>query len=489
MKSTSISYKQAKHMMRCWSAQKDYEPVEVVKTEGCYMHTKDGRKIFDLRSAHETNNLGFNHPSVLAAMKKQMDKVVYVTDDFATETTAKLAEKLCDLMPGNGNKKVWFGQSGASAIEAAIKIARFHRYANMLENGYEWLDGGKLYPYPYKIIARHRSWHGATSAAASVSGDPRRWFTEPFTVPGVVFAPDAFPYRSMLGDHIDKDPEYIAQLSADYLEKVIEMEGGSGHVAALIIETIVGSNGIIPPPPSYMKRIREICDRWKILLICDETMTGMGRTGKFFSFEHYDIKPDIVVMGKALGAYSPLSAVIMQEKVANTFDHHIFGHGQSFSGHSLSCAAALESINVLEKQKLIEHAQEIGIYMGERLKEIANRHPSVGEVRGIGMFWTIELVEDKMTKKPLRRITQKYDRTVVSDIAEFLLEKKNIYIPSDKFGIWIVPPLVATKDQINYVLDSIDEALKLSDMNSWKPNTNTTPLEPLNRFGSSDDIA
>lgn len=480
MKLTPVSHKQAKFMMRCWSAQENYQPVEVIKTQGCYMHTKDGRKIFDLRSAHETNNLGFNHPDVLAAMKKQMEKVVYVTDDFATEPTAKLAEKLCSLVPGKGKKKVWFGQSGASAVEAAIKAARFHRYAKMMENGYEWLDGSKLYPYPYKIIARHRSWHGATTGAASVSGDPRRWFTEPFTAPGVVFAPDAFPYRSMLGDHSHQDPEYLAQVSADYLEKLIEMEGGSGHVAAVIIETIVGSNGIIPPPPSYLRRIREICDRWKLLLICDETMTGMGRTGKFFSFEHYDIEPDIVVMGKALGAYAPLSAVIMQEKVAKTFDTHIFGHGQSFSGHALSCAAALESIQVLERQHLIEHARQMGDYIGERLSQIADKHPSVGEVRGLGMFWTIELVEDKTTKRPLRRITQKYDRTVVSDIADFLLEKKDIYIPSDKFGIWFVPPLVATKDEISYVLDSIDEALKLSDMNSWKPKPRGLPASTLN---------
>lgn len=465
--------------MRCWSAQAHYEPIEVVRTEGCCMITKEGRKIFDLRSAHETNNLGFNHPAVLAAMKKQMEKVVYVTDDFATEPTAKLAEKLCSLMPGKGNKKVWFGQSGASAVEAAIKVARFHRYAKMMENGYEWLDGSKLYPYPYKIIARHRSWHGATTGAASISGDPRRWFTEPFTAPGVVFAPDAYPYRSMLGENGEANPEQVAQLSADYLEKVIEMEGGSGHVAALIIETVVGSNGIIPPPKSYMKRIRQICDRWNILLICDETMTGMGRTGKFFSFEHYGIEPDIVVMGKALGAYSPISAVIMQEHIAKTFDTHIFGHGQSFSGHALSCAAALESIKVLEKEKLLEHATEMGKFIQGRLQEIAEKHPCVGEVRGIGMFWTIELVEDKATKKPLRKFTQKYDRTVVSDIAEFLLHKKDIYIPSDKFGIWFVPPLVATKEQIAYVLDSIDEALKLSDMNSWKPKPRGLP-EPKN---------
>jgi taurine--2-oxoglutarate transaminase len=468
----NTSEKQAANMLRCWSDQSAYKPIEVVRTEGCYLITKDGRRIFDLRSAHETNNLGFNNPRVLAAMKKQMDKVIYVTDDFATEATAELAEKLCNLVPGKPGKKLWFGQSGASAIEAAIKIARFYSYNNMMKNGIKWLDGSKLYPYPYKIISRYRSWHGATTGAASVSGDPRRWFGEPFNMPGVVFAPDAYCYRPMVKGKSDSvmSAEDCAEASADYMEQIIEFEGGSGHVSAVIIETVVGSNGIIPPPANYIKRIREICDKSNLLLICDETMTGMGRTGKFFSFEHYEIEPDIVVVGKALGAYCPISAVIMQEHVAKTFDDNIFGHGQSFSGHALACSAALESIRILEEDQLLTHVTEMGNYIGQRLHQIAKNHPSVGDVRGLGMFWTIELVEDKITKKPLRKFTQKYDHTVVSDIAEFLLNKKNIYIPSDKFGIWFVPPLVATKEEIDYVLDAIDEALKLSDMNSWKPS-------------------
>lgn len=453
---SEISEMQGKYFMQCWSAQKGYAPIEVEKAEGCWIYTTDGRKIFDLRSAHECINLGFRHPKVLEAMKAQMDRVVYVTDDFATEPTAKLVKKLAELSPGSSNKKIWLGQSGAAAVEAAIKGARLYKYNELIEKGPQFFDAPSQYPYPYKIISRYRSWHGTTSGASSVSGDPRRWFVEPFNLPGVVFAPDADSYRPLTeGSGID-----AAEAAASYTEKIIEYEGGSGKVAALILESVVGSNGIIPPPKGYLKKIREICDRHNIILIMDETMTGMGRTGKMFAFEHYDIEPDIIVMGKALGMYCPLSAVIFSEKISRSFDDNIFGHGQSFSGHALGCAAALKSIEVLEEEKLIEKSAELGEYLGQKLKALADKYPAIGDVRGLGLFWTIELVQDKATKEPLHKFTQKYDhKTIVSQIAEYLFKEKNIYVPSDKFGIWVVPPLVVSKEELDFVVESIDEAL------------------------------
>jgi taurine--2-oxoglutarate transaminase len=244
---------------------------------------------------------------------------------------------------------------------------------------------------------------------------------------------------------------------------MVEMEGGSNKVAAVIVEPIVGSNGIIPPPDEYYPRLREICDKWDVVLITDETMTGLGRTGKMFAIEHYDIVPDIIVMGKALGVYCPLTATIFSKKIAEVFDNNVFGHGQSFSGHALGCAAALAGINVLYEEKILTRVKEMGQYLGNRLKNLEQKHRSIGDVRGIGLFWTLELVRNRETKEPFRKQLEKYDRNIFSEIAKYLLKEKNIYIPADKFGIWIVPPLIANKEEIDFVVDSMDEALKIAD--------------------------
>lgn len=448
---------QARHLMQCWSPQRGYAPLPVRSASGCWIETTDGRRIFDLRSAHECINLGFRHPKVLDAMRRQMESVVYVTDDFATEPTAKLAARLARITPGGPDKKVFFCQSGAAAIEAAIKGARQHRYAETFKAGAP-TDAPGQYPYPYKVISRYRSWHGATASATSASGDPRRWFAEPLTVPGVVFAPDADAYRSPFGEGAD-----AVDANLRYLEYLIEQEGGSNKVAAMLIETVVGSNGIIPPPQGYLEGIRRLCDKWNLVLIVDETMTGMGRTGKLLACEHYEIVPDIIVMGKALGVYCPMAVAIFSERIARTFDDNIFGHGQSFSGHALAASAALASLDVLEEDKLIERAAHLGTYLGERLDALKPRHPSIGDVRGLGLFWTIELVADRTTKKPLRRATEKYSRTIVKDVSDYLFREKNIYVPSDKFGVWVVPPLVVTREEIDMIVDAIDDSLRLAD--------------------------
>jgi len=347
---------QQKYLMQCCAAQRDYAHIADDQTNGCWIYTTAGRKIFDPRSAHECINLGFRHPKVLQAMRDQMEKVVYVTDDFATEPTAQLAKTLATITPGDPNKRVWFGQSGAAAVEAAIKAARFYKYHQMTKKGLGNLSANMQYPYPYKIISRYRSWHGATTGAASVSGNPRRWFIEPLTMPGVKHAPDAYCYRCPF----NKTYPNCGIDCVEYIDKMIELEGGSNKVAAVIVEPIVGSNGIIPPPREYFPRLREICNKWDVVLIADETMTGLGRTGKLFAIEHYDTAADIVVMGKALGVYCPLAATIFSGKIAEAFDNNVFGHGQSFSGLALACAAALASINVLNEEGILDHVKEMG---------------------------------------------------------------------------------------------------------------------------------
>ncbi|MEZ5774161.1 MAG: aspartate aminotransferase family protein [Hyphomicrobiaceae bacterium] len=450
---------QSRHMMQCWSAQKGYRPLPVAAADGCWITTRDGRRIFDLRSAHECINLGFRHPRVLEAMRRQMESVVYVTDDFATEPTGRLAARLAGLLPGGGaGARVFFCQSGAAAIEAAIKGARQHRYVEALSRQAGRTDAPEQYPYPYKIISRYRSWHGATAGASSASGDPRRWFLEPLTAPGIVFAPDADAYRSPFGEGAE-----AVTANLRYLDFLIEQEGGNNKVAAMLVETVVGSNGIIPPPEGYMAGLRALCDKWGILLILDETMSGMGRTGRMFAFEHFGIQPDIVVLGKALGVYCPMAAAIFSGKVARTFEDHIFGHGQSFSGHALGAAGALESIEVLHEPGFLEDVRAKGAYLGERLGALADHHPSVGDVRGLGLFWTIELVKDRATREPLRRATEKYVRTVVRDVSDYLFAKRDIYVPSDKFGVWVVPPLVVTREEIDWLVAAIDDALAIAD--------------------------
>lgn len=460
----NISELQKKHFMQCWGKQSEYNPIAVEKTEGCWIHTKDGRKIFDLRSAHECINLGFDNQDVIDAIKKQLDKVIYVTDDFATEPTALLAQKLAEITPGSSNKKVWFAQSGAGAVEAAIKAARFFKYHKSIEKQKSNEQQVFFNPYPYKIISRYRSWHGATSGAASVSGDPRRWFNEPNSQATAVFAPEAYCYQCPLKQQL---PE-CELACAEYIDHMVEMEGGSEKVAAVILEPVVGSNGIIPPPENYFKRVREICDKWELLLIIDETMSGFGRTGKMLAIEHYGIEPDIIIMGKALGAYVPLTAAIFNEKVSSVFEENIFGHGQSYSGHALASTAALAGINTLLEKDVLNQVTEKGNYLGMRLKELQTKYPLIGDLRGLGLFWTIEIVKDPETRKPLKSAIEKYKKTIVTLMADYLLEEKNIYVPSDKFGIWIVPPLIVSYQEIDFLVEAIDDTLSFAEAEIMK---------------------
>lgn len=453
MESSEIAATQGRHMMQCWSTQANYAPIPVAKAAGCWIHTHDGKRIFDLRSAHECINLGFNHPKVIAALKSQMDEVIYVTDDFATAPTAKLAKRMAELSPGSPNKKVYFSQSGAGAVEGALKAARLYQYNRVFHDG-GTVDAPGQYPYPYKIISRYASWHGSASGAASASGDPRRWFQEPLTVPGIVFAPDANPYRP----HFESLDQHFA-----YLDHLIEQEGGRNKVAAFLVEPIVGSNGIILPPDGYMEGLRALCDRWELLMIVDETMTGMGRTGKWLAIEHWPVEPDIIIMGKALGAYCPLAATILSEKVARSFDDHLFGHGQSYSGHALACAGALAAIEVLVDDGLLASSRAMGDHLGERLRALGEKYSCVGDVRGLGMFWTMELVAKKETKEPLRRATEKYESTIVKEVSDFLFHERQVYVPSDKFGLWVVPPLIVTQEEIDFLLAALEDALELAE--------------------------
>ncbi|MBK8946095.1 MAG: aspartate aminotransferase family protein [Ignavibacteriae bacterium] len=451
-----ISALQKKYLLQCWGKQENYNPISIERTEECYLYTTDGRKIFDLRSAHECINLGFKNPYIISSIKKQLEDIIYVTDDFATEPTSKLAKKISEISPGDGDKKVWFGQSGADAVEAAIKTAKLYKFYKLQSK--TDISEKDFINLPYRIISRYRSWHGATMGASSVSGDPRRWFNEPI-FNSTLFAPEAYCFRCPLKQIFPG----CNLACADYVDHIIEMEGGENRIAAIILEPIVGSNGIIPPPDGYFKRIREICTKWDIVLIIDETMSGFGRTGKMFAIEHYDIIPDIIIMGKALGVYVPLTAMIIQPHISKIFEKNIFGHGQSYSGHTLGCAAALAGIEFIENENILEKTFAKGKYLEEKLNRLRNKHWSIGDIRGIGLMWTIEIIKNNLTKEPIKKVTEKYKETVIGKISKYLLDEKNIYVPSDKFGIWIVPPLIVTYEELDYIIEAIDEALIIAD--------------------------
>ncbi len=452
------AFAQASHLMQCWSAQAGYNPLPVIAAEGCYLYLSDGRRIFDLRSSHECNQLGFNHPAVVEAIQRQAASICYVTDDFATEATGKLIEKLAYLTPGQAEgKRIWLGQSGAGAVEAAIKAARFWARIRLEEKGWAATDSPKQYPFPYKIVARHRAWHGSTLGATSAGGDPRRWFTEPHTAPGFVFAPDAYCYRCPLGH---AGHEHCGLACARYLEQIIDAEGGNSGVCAVLIEPVVGSNGIIPPPPGYLQALRELCDRRDLLLIVDETMTGFGRTGAMFAVDHWGIEPDILILGKALGAGMPLSAAVFSQKVARVFEENLFGHGQSHAGHALGCAAALAGIEAMQSEQLVQRSAELGAFLLDLLRQRLAPHPLVGDIRGLGLFCTVELVQDQLTKVPLRSPMDKYAESPIKAMAAWLLELKGIYMPGDKFGLWVVPPLVVTREELVWIVESLAEALE-----------------------------
>mgnify|MGYP001276938563 CR=1 FL=1 len=413
-----------------WSVQEQINPIPVAKAEGVYFWDADGKRYLDFSSQLMNTNIGHQHPKVVKAIQEQAAKLCFVHPSNATEPRGLLGKRLAEVTPGN-LKKTFFCLGGAEANENAIKLARF-------------------YTGRHKIMARYRSYHGATHGAIALTGDYRRLPVEP-AMPGAVHFLDPFCYRCPFG----LTPQTCKRQCIDHVEEVIRYEGPE-RIAAIIMEGVTGSNGLIVPPEDYWPRVREICNRYDILLISDEVMSGWGRTGKWFAVDNWGVVPDMITTAKGLtSGYIPLGAVIVSEEIASYFDNKYLYAGLTYSGHALACAAGLATIEVYEEDGLIENAAALGEYLGEALEEIKARHPSVGDVRYIGLFSAIELVKDRQTKEV-------FPPAVMAEVGKSLRQNGLFtFIMSNSMGsiVFIVPPLCITKEQLNEGLKIIETAL------------------------------
>lgn len=411
-----------------WSIQSATNPIPISHAEGVYFWDNDGNRYIDFSSQLMNLNIGHQHPKVIKAIKNQAAKLCYAHPGMATEARGLLGKRIAEVAPGN-LKKTFFCLSGAEANENAIKIAR-------------------LYTGRHKFMARYRSYHGATHGAIALTGDYRRLPVEP-AIPGVVHFLDPFCYRCPFGWMI----ETCHRECISHVDEVINYEGPD-RIAAIIMEGVTGSNGIIVPPDDYWPRVREICDKYGILLISDEVMSGWGRTGKWFAVNNWDVIPDIITTAKGItSGYVPLGAVIVSEPIAEYFEDKMLWCGLTYSGHPLACAAGLATINVYEDDGLLQNAVTVGKYLGEKLEEMKLNHISVGDVRYKGLFTAIEIVKNRITKQPIDPLTEtgKY----LKDHGLFTFIFHNV--------LFIVPPLCISKDQINEGLEIIDKALRITD--------------------------
>ena len=426
-----------KYVFGTWRYQKTWSPKVIVAAEGCRFTDADGKQYLDFSSQLVCSNLGHGNEKVKNAIAEQAKKLPYMAPGFTTEAAAKLGEKLAEVVPGDLCKS-YFSLGGAEANEAAVKIARFYTGAP-------------------KLIARTRSYHGATSGAISLTGDPRRQYA-PVT-PGVIHAPDCYCYRCPFG----LEHPGCGVMCAEYIREIIEMEG-AGNVAAVFVEPIVGSNGLLVPPDDYMPRLREVCDDTGALLVADEVMTGFGRTGEWFCVNHWDVVPDMMTLAKGItSAYVPFSATVVRKPIADHFEgDNLFCHGQTYANHPLGCAAALAAIEEYQRLDLINRAKKMGKVLGKRLVELKDDHPSVGDVRGKGLFWGIEPVKNRETKEPFATRRQRFQPTTVSKMASEALAR-GVYVMAVLNTMVIAPPLIVTEEEIDEGIGVIDEVLKIAD--------------------------
>jgi taurine--2-oxoglutarate transaminase len=422
-----------------WRFQKGWKPLHIVDAEGCYFYDSTGKKYLDFSSQLMCVTLGHKNKAVIQAIEEQARKMPYIGPGYATDVRAELSKLLLEVLP-KGLEKFFFATSGTEANEAAFKIAR-------------------MYTGKTKIISRYNSYHGSTMGSIAATGDPRRWAMEPAgKIPGVIFAPEVNCYRCPL-NHTYPECEIAC---VEYIDYMIRNES---DVAAAIVEPVVGTNGVLIPPKEYMPRLREICDEHNVLLIADEVMSGWGRTGKWFAVDHWDVKPDILTTAKGITtAYVPLGLCATTKKIADYFDDHYFSHGHTYEAHPLTLAPAIAAINEYKRLDLIDRAREMGEYLSPQLRRLKEKHPSVGDVRGIGLFWAVELVKDSKAKKTFNTYTDKVSGTpLVVDKVSAEMMKNGVFLQSWVSHFVIAPPLIITKEEIDTGVDALDQALVIAD--------------------------
>ncbi len=431
MSSEEIVRLSREHTFFSWSAQGALDPIAIDRAEGIYLYTPEGRRIIDFNSQLMSVNIGHGDRRVIDAITAQATKLQYVQPAFASEPRARLGAKLAEIMPGDLDK-VFLTLGGAEAVENAIKLARH-------------------YTGRPKILARYRSYHGATLGAMTLTGDPRRWANEPGIV-GVVRYPDTHRWG-------EKEPRPVAE-ALQGLEDVILYEGAH-TIAAVFLETIVGTNGILIPPDGYIQGVREICDRHGILMVADEVMAGFGRTGRWFAIDHWDTVPDLMTMAKGLtSSYLPLGAVAMRHHIAEAFETKMFYGGLTYSSHAVSCAAAVATLAVYEEDGLIENAARLGTVMRRHHEALYAKHPSVGTHRNLGLFGIIDLVRSRDPYIPMTGFNGTSDE--MKAIGTFLRDN-DLYTMIANNSIHTNPPLCINEDQLAEGFAIIDRALDIAD--------------------------
>ena len=428
------------HVFHSWSAQALIDPLPVAGGEGATFWDYAGNRYLDFSSQLVNLNLGHQHPDLVAAIQEQAGRLATIQPSMANATRGELARRISEIAP-DGFSKVFFTNGGADANENAVRMAR--------------LVTGKR-----KVLAMYRSYHGNTSTAITLTGDPRRWANEPADASVVHFF-GPYAYRSPF--HADS-PEQEAERALAHLEQTIILEGAS-TIGAIIIESVVGTNGVLIPPPGYLPGVRELCDRYGIVYIADEVMVGFGRLGTWWGFENFDVVPDLITFAKGVNSgYVPLGGVVISDRIAAHFDTVSFPGGLTYSGHPLACAPGVATFEVFRRDGILERVRDLGErVVRPRLEQMAERHPSVGEVRGLGLFWAIELVRDRQSREPL--VPFNAAGADAAPMAAFAAACK-------KAGLWpfthfnrvhVAPPLIISEDDLVRGLDVIDRALEVTD--------------------------
>ena len=431
------------HNFHSWSFQPSQSPLRVASAKGTRFTTDDGRERLDFSSCFVSHNIGHQDPRVVDAICEQARSLTSFAPSLSNQPRAILTKMLAEITPGDLSRS-FISLGGAEANEAAVKIC--HQFTGRR-----------------KILTRYRTYHGGTAVSMSLSsGDARSWAQAPGGT-DIISVPQPYCYRCMFGhQYPDCDLRCVT-----YIDEVIELEGGGDLVAGIIAEPVTGANGIIVPPPEYFPRLREVCDKWGVLLIADEVMSGFGRTGKWFAVNHWNVTPDIMTMAKGLTCgYLPLGATIAKTAIGDHFKTHFFHHGATYAGHALACAAALAVIPIYLSDHLIENAEKMGRYLLQKTMELRDKHPSVGDVRGLGLFVGIELVKNKKTREPIMKLDARIRPGINPKLAvgQKLSELGMMVMAANPGNvIALAPPLIVTKDEIDEGVGLMDQALKVAD--------------------------
>ncbi|MFD2688718.1 aspartate aminotransferase family protein [Streptomyces phyllanthi] len=428
------------HVFHSWSAQELIDPLAVAGAEGSHFWDYDGNRYLDFSSGLVYTNIGYQHPKVVEAIQRQAARMTTFAPAFAVEARSEAARLIAERTPGDLDR-IFFTNGGADAVEHALRMARLHT--------------GRP-----KVLSAYRSYHGGTQQAVNVTGDPRRWASDSGNA-GVVRFWAPFPYRSRF--YAETEEQECAR-ALEHLETTIAFEG-PGTIAAIVLETVPGTAGIMVPPRGYLAGVREICDRHGIVLVLDEVMSGFGRTGEWFAADLFGVVPDLMTFAKGVNSgYVPLGGVAVSGRIAETFARRPYPGGLTYSGHPLACAAAVATINVMAEEGVVDHAADLGArVVGPRLRDLAGRHPSVGEVRGVGMFWALELVRNRETREPL--VPYNATGEAAAPMAAFTAAAK-------ERGLWpfvhmnrthVVPPCNITEADLKEGLAALDAALTVAD--------------------------